>query len=76
MCDVGAHTDAASVSISKGPTVNMGYIFRSMSCEIFSRGGGGERVSWMDVAEDRISTKLSDKPSLTVRSENILFFPF
>lgn len=37
LCVMWAHTDAASVSVSKGPTVNTGYIFRNMSCEIFSR---------------------------------------
>lgn len=37
LCVMWARTDPASVSISKGPTVNIGYISRRMSCEIFSR---------------------------------------
>lgn len=39
VCVMWAHTDPASVSVSEGPTVNTGYTFRNMSCEIFGSSG-------------------------------------
>lgn len=46
VCDVGSHSPA-SVSTSKGPTVNTSYSFRKMSCEIFSRCRPWGEVGWM-----------------------------